>query len=165
MTVTATDAIGRQASATRLVAVAAAPLQPPTGGDGSGGGGRPAAAPLTAKLTGSGQRLRQLPRQRALRVRCTLSAAGRCTATATLPAKLARTLGLRVPRKARLYTLGSASARVADPRKPATVAIALDRRERAALARPRRIAVTVAARATAADGRTATATATLRLRR
>ena len=167
VTVTATDAIGRQTTATRTIAVGPAPVvAPPPGG--GGGAGRPAAAPLRATLSGSGQRLRQLSRQRALKVRCALGAAGRCTVTATLPAKVARALGLRLPRTARAYTLGSASARVAGPRTTATVAIALDRRERAALRRVRAgrgLTIALTARATAADGRAASATATVRLRR
>jgi hypothetical protein len=158
VTVTATDATGRATSASRTVAVSAAPLPIPPGGDDSGRGGeQPAVARATVGVVR--QRLGVIARQKSLRATCRLTAAGRCTVTATIPARTARALGLKVKRKARTYTLGAKTVRIAKPGARATAAIALDRRESAALARARTLKVTVTATAGAAK---ATATAALR---
>lgn len=153
VTITATDAVGNAASASGTVAVAPMPLPTPPGS----GGGQPAATRVTVSAVR--QPLRTVVRKRALRVTCRLSAAGRCTVTATIPARAARALGLKVKRAARAYTLGRKTVRIAKPGARVTAAIALDRRERAALGRARTVKVTVKATAGSA---TATATATLR---
>jgi len=154
VTITATDATGRAASATRTVTVA--PVPAPPGGGGDRGGEPP--APLRVTVAAVRQRLGAIARQKALRATCSLTAVGRCT-VATIPARAARALGLKVGRKARTYALGSTTVRIARPGARATAAIALDRRERRALARARTLKVTYKAAAGAAR---ATGTTTLR---
>lgn len=158
VTVTATDATGRASSATRAVAVSPAPLPTPPG-DGGRDGRDDHPAALRATVAVVRQRLGAIARQKALRATCRLTAAGRCTVTATIPARAARALGLKAKRSARAYTLGSKTVRIAKPGARATATIALDRAERRALARARTLKVTVTASAGAAR---ATATATLR---
>lgn len=147
------------------VQVAAAPAAPPgTGGPAKPGRhpgapvkqGRNASAP---SLTVPHRRLAAIVRARALLVVCRLPAAGRCTVHATIPARIARALGLKVGPQAKSYPLATGSARLTKPGSR-TIRLPLSRRTARALTRARSLPVRLLVTATYATTHRTTVTHT-----
>lgn len=68
-------------------------------------------APVARLVVPASLRLRAVARQRVMRVKCRLAAAGVCRVTAAITAKDARRIKLKVPRKAKTVALGSVARR------------------------------------------------------
>jgi hypothetical protein len=103
-------------------------------------------------------------KHRWIAVTCRLAQAGRCTVRATISAKSASKLHLKVRRHARTFTLGSASRALAKA-GTARLHIKLSRRTAQALRRPRSLRVTFRTAARYADGQTRSRTTHATLRR
>jgi PKD repeat protein len=123
VTVTATDAVGNSTSQTRAISVTPRPGEGP-------GGGTPKPLALTASVVK--QPWRKIFKAKAIKLHCELSAAGTCTATATVGAAVARRIGLKVPKRAKTVTIGSGSAQLGAGRA-AIVKVRLTGKARAAI--------------------------------
>jgi hypothetical protein len=109
--------------------------------------GGTATAPVTTtapsiSLRAARQRLAAVRRRRRLTVTCALGAAGRCAVTATVPARVARRLKLKVRRHARTATLARASHTFTAAGR-AKLTLRLSRREARGLRRVRRVTLTL----------------------
>lgn len=106
----------------------------------AGGSAKPNRGAAAPSVLVPRHRLAAIVRARALFVVCRLRAAGRCTVRATIPARIARTLGLKVGRHAKTYPLATASAKLTKPGRR-TLRLPLSRRTARALARARSLRV------------------------
>ncbi|MBN8868145.1 MAG: hypothetical protein J0H98_11380 [Solirubrobacterales bacterium] len=92
------------------------------------------------RISAPRQHLRKIAKSRAMRVRCTMSAAGRCTVTASIPARRARRLGLTRGGGAKPFTLAKGSKSFARSGSK-VVKLKVPRRKALALRRVRRLTV------------------------
>ncbi len=127
---------------------------PPAGGGAPATGGPPGAggAPAITTLTGPSlsighQHLWRIAKTRAIRLRCALVQAGRCSIRVSITARDARKLRLGVKRHARTFTLGSRTVKLKRA-GTATVIVHVPRRTASRLrhARSLRVTLTVTAR-------------------
>ncbi|MGD9696316.1 MAG: hypothetical protein AB7V42_11730 [Thermoleophilia bacterium] len=125
------------------------------GGPGTGpGGGGGGASPVSLTTTLPRQSIAQILRARSIRATCRADVRATCVARATIPAATARALRLRVPRGAKVVTLGTRRAVVAAGAAKA-LKIPVSSAARTALGRARgAVKITVTTTATAA-GRSA----------
>jgi hypothetical protein len=72
----------------------------------------PAKARIVVKLSAPTQRLSVIRKSGVIGVRCRLSAAGRCVVVATIRAKDAKALGLKIKEGAKSLTIGRGKARL-----------------------------------------------------
>lgn len=107
--------------------------------------------------------LRWVRAHQRLLVTCRLAGAGICTASVTIPARVARRLHLQLARQARTYLLGSGAARLHQAGH-ATLSIRLSKRTAPALRATHSLKLTITARSSAPDTtpRTATTRTTLK---
>jgi hypothetical protein len=122
-------------------------------------GPTPGPAAKVSLAVPAGQHLRSLKHSRVLRVTCNATTAGRCGVSAAITAKQARKLHLTVKRSAKRYALGSAHKRLATAGR-ATLRIKLSRKTATALARAKKLRVTLTA--TDTNGATSRRTVTLK---
>lgn len=138
----------------QVVGAPAPPLAPAPTTKPRSHGSKSATAPTVAVPH---RRLAAIVRARALLVVCRLPAAGRCTVHATIPARVARALGLKVGRHAKSYPLAAGSAKLAK-RGHRTLRLPLSRRTARALARARSLPVRLLVTATYGTARRTTVT-------
>jgi streptogramin lyase len=141
------------------------PPAPPTPGAPAPGAPTSAQARLAKPaLAVTSENLVKLESARTLAVTCKLSAAGRCAVTASVSAAEARTLGLKVARKAKTVKLASASGTL---RKPGTAKLRLRLGPTPArhLRRFKTLALTLTATASAKGAKTVSSSRTVKLKR
>ena len=97
------------------------------------------------------QRLRTIAKKRKIRLRCRLTQAGRCSIRASITAKDARKLHLKVKRHAHSFTLGSRTVKLKRA-GTATVVVRISRRTASRLRHARSLRLTLTATARYATG-------------
>ncbi len=170
VTVTATDAAGNAAAATREIVVTQAPGGAgPVGGHPGGGlpaGGGPAPTPVTLGVTVPRQSWRAIRKAKAVKLRCTLDVAGGCKARATVTRSLAERLRLELDDRARTLRVGRGSVTIASGGRATRLEVALGRRVRRAIGRTRRrVALTLKVTGSAPGRASTTLTRRLTIRR
>jgi hypothetical protein len=124
-----------------------------------------AAARLVARIVpAKGQTLSRALRAKALLANCTLSAAGRCSVQATIPAAVARSLHAHVSRTAKVFVLGTARSTLGSAGSR-LVRVPLSAAVRAVLRRASTLRITLTLSATASGVATTTARVAVTLRR